>query len=252
MDSNYVNAGIREGMSVVGSDGENLGSVDQLEGDYMVVRKGLFFPSDHYIPLAAVASVEGDQVLLGATKETALQQGWDTQPVASTPTADVDSGSGAGVSGSGSLNEDDEPFEHYQDTQHTHINADDEIKVPLVAEELSAATREVERGSVDIHKDVVEERQSIDVPVTEEQVEITRRAVNRDVELGEGAFEEESVDIPLRGEEVEVDKRARVREEIDISRDAVTSTERVTDAVRREEVKVEDSGNIVTDEKGNA
>ncbi len=168
MDSNYVNAGIREGMSVVGSDGENLGSVDQLEGDYMVVRKGLFFPSDHYIPLAAVASVEGDQVLLGATKETALQLGWDTQPVASTPTADVDIGSGAGVSGSGSLNEDDEPFEHYQDTQHTHINADDEIKVPLVAEELSAATREVERGSVDIHKDVVEERQSIDVPVTEE------------------------------------------------------------------------------------
>ncbi len=83
-------------------------------------------------------------------------------------------------------------------------------------------------------------------------MEITRRAVNRDVELGEGAFEEESVDIPLRGEEVEVDKRARVREEIDISRDAVTSTERVTDAVRREEVKVEDSGNMVADEKGNA
>jgi hypothetical protein len=113
MDSNYINAGIREGMSVVGSDGENLGSVDQLEGDYMVVRKGVFFPSDHYIPLAAVASVEGDQVVLGATRETALQHGWETQPVASTPAAGVDSRSRAGVSGSGSLGEDDEPFEHY-------------------------------------------------------------------------------------------------------------------------------------------
>jgi uncharacterized protein (TIGR02271 family) len=127
-----------------------------------------------------------------------------------------------------------------------------EIKVPLITAELSAATREVERGSVDIHKDVFKERRSIDVPVTEEQVEITRRAVNRDVEPGEVVFEEESVDIPLRGEEVEVDKRTRVREEIDISRDAVTTTECVTDTVRREEVEVEDSGNIVADEKGNA
>lgn len=252
MERDQINIEIREGMDVVSSDGESLGTVDQLEGDYMVVRKGFFFPSDHYIPIAAAASVEGERVLLSVTGEAALQHGWETRPTALASSPAVDSESLPTGGQPGSLNEDDEPFEHYQDTQRTHINAEDEIKVPLVAEEMAATKREVERGSVDIHKDIVEERQSIDVPVTEEEVEITRRTVNRDVEPGEAAFEEGAVEIPLRGEEVETDKRTRVREEIEVSRDTVASTERVTDTVRREEVEVEDLGNVVSDEKGNA
>lgn len=246
MESVQINTGIREGMKVVGSDGENLGTVDQIEGDYMIVRKGFFFPSDHYIPTAAASSVEGDQVVLGVTKETALHHGWDTQPSVSTSSS-IDS---EPVADSGSLNRDEEPFGHLQDTQRTHINAEDEIKVPLTTEELTATKREVERGSVDIHKDVVEEPQSIDVPVTEEQVEISRRAVDRDVEPGEVAFDEETLDVPLRGEEVDVEKRARVREEIDVSRDTVASTERVTDTVRREEVDIQEAGNVAAEEEG--
>ena len=251
MERAQINIEIREGMDVAGSDGESLGTVDQLEGDYMVVRKGFFFPSDRYIPVAAAASIEGDRIVLSVTREAALQHGWEPRPTALASSPAVD-GEPLPAGESGQLDEDDEPFEHYQDTQRTHINAEDGIKVPLMAEEIAATKREVERGSVDIHKDVVEERQAIDVPVTEEEVEITRRTVNRDIGRGEAAFEEGKVEIPLRGEEVETDKRTRVREEIEVSRGAVARTERVTDTVRREEVEVEESGNVVADEKGNA
>lgn len=142
------------------------------------------------------------------------------------------------------MEKDPKPFEHEQDTQRTHVNKDDEITVPVKEEELTATKRPVERGAVRIEKDVVEEQQSLDVPVTEEEVDITRRRVDRQVDPADTAFEEGTISVPLRGEEVDVEKRARVSEEIDIDRSAVTHNEQVTDSVRHEEVVVDGEGQI--------
>jgi uncharacterized protein (TIGR02271 family) len=139
------------------------------------------------------------------------------------------------------LGTDTEPFEHAQDTQATHINADDELLVPVMEEDLAASTREVERGAVRVSKDVVEERQTLEVPVTEEEVQITRRQVNRDVTDAGTAFEEGTIEVPLRGEEIDVEKRARVVEEIDIDKTARQQIEQVSGTVRREDVTVEDA-----------
>jgi uncharacterized protein (TIGR02271 family) len=76
--------------------------------------------------------------------------------------------------------------------------------------------------------------------VTEEEVHVSRRAVNREAVPSDAAFDEGTIEVPVFGEEVDVQKRARVREEVEISKDAVTETERVTDTVRREEVTIED------------
>jgi uncharacterized protein (TIGR02271 family) len=116
--------------------------------------------------------------------------------------------------------------------------------VPVKEEELTATKRPVERGAVRIEKDVVEERQTLDVPVTEEEAEITRRRVDREVTNAEHAFEEGTINVPLRGEEVDVEKRSRIVEEIDVDRRALTTTEQVTDTVRREEVTVEGEGHV--------
>ena len=142
------------------------------------------------------------------------------------------------------MEKDPTPFEHKQDTQETHVNTDHDIVVPVKEEELTATKRPVERGAVRIEKDVVEERQTLDVPVTEEEAEITRRRVDREVTNAEHAFEEGTINVPLRGEEVDVEKRSRVVEEIDVDRRALTTTEQVTDTVRREEVTVEGEGHV--------
>jgi uncharacterized protein (TIGR02271 family) len=87
---------------------------------------------------------------------------------------------------------------------------------------------------------VVEEERTLDVPVTEERVRVTRRTVDRAGTADDGAFTEGTIDVPVRGEQVELEKRVRVAEEVEVGKEAVQRTERVGGTVRREEVRVDD------------
>ena len=65
---------IREHMEVIGANGAHVGTVDKVEGERIKLTK-----SDrgaggkhHYLPLALVATVEGDTLRLSATAETAV------------------------------------------------------------------------------------------------------------------------------------------------------------------------------------
>lgn len=71
---------VEPGASVYGSDGEKLGSIMEIGPDYIVVEKGLFFPTDYFVPNGAIASVEPDRVTLTMTRDEALEQGWDKNP----------------------------------------------------------------------------------------------------------------------------------------------------------------------------
>lgn len=135
------------------------------------------------------------------------------------------------------------PFEHRQGSAESHINEADDIKVELHEEEMSASVREVDRGAVQIEKDVVTEEQTLEVPVSEERVNVQRRTVDRPVSAGDDAFKEGTIEVPVYGEEVDVQKQARVVEELEIDKEAVQATERVTGTVRREEVNID--GEIV-------
>jgi uncharacterized protein (TIGR02271 family) len=112
----------------------------------------------------------------------------------------------------------------------------------VVEEELQAEKRLARQGRVRVHTDVVEEEQTLNVPVREEDVHVQRRPV--DETYGEGdvpadAFQEETIDIPVYGEEVDVSKQAVVREVVDINKTARQRTQRVSDTVRRQDVRVE-------------
>jgi len=139
------------------------------------------------------------------------------------------------------MTEDDAPFEHQQDSARTHRQDSDSINVPVREEELTATRREVDRGAVRVEKDVVEEEQTLAVPVTEERVTVQRRAVDREATGDDASFQGGTIDVPVRGEEVDIEKRARVTEEIEIGKEAVGRTERVSDTVRREQVRVDDT-----------
>jgi uncharacterized protein (TIGR02271 family) len=224
MDRDMTNDAPRVGMDVIGADGEKFGEVDAVEAGYFVVRKGFFFPEDHYIPFSAISSYDADnRVYLSVTRDQALEQDWATPPATTTAAqeSDVHRGVTTDMTGTGD------------------IGYVEEEVIPVHEEKITARTRPVERGEVRIEKDVVEEQQTLEVPVTEEEVEVTRRRVDRPVTEAGHAFEEGTIEVPLRGEEVEIEKRARVVEEIDIDKTAREHTEQVSDTIRREEVHIE-------------
>lgn len=259
----------REGMDVLGSDGEKLGEVDAIEGNFVVVKKGFFFPKDYYIPTDAVASTDADNIHLTVSKDAALNQQWEapttgaevtdysaneafaTSPaggdrqVWSTQTAAADRVSGFTRTETATMSNEhqnhQQPFDHDVEGHLHDEDRDNTIDVPLAEEELTARTRQVERGAVRVDKDVVEEQQTLEVPVTEERVTVNRRAVDRAATASDTSFTEGEIEVPVRGEEVEVGRETRVREEVEISKEPVQRTERVSDTVRREEVFVDDT-----------
>lgn len=69
--------GIREHMEVIGADGVHVGTVERIEGQRIRLVKGDAGEGSHeghhhFIPLALVAEVEGDQVRLSANADVAV------------------------------------------------------------------------------------------------------------------------------------------------------------------------------------
>jgi len=256
MDRNVQQWQIPEGTDVIGADGDKVGKVVAAEANYIVVEKGFFFPTDYYIPISAINSYDGDKAYLSVTKDEALNQGWDqnlsTYDTTGTYATDrvADGDRLAGVTPTGLADEVDmgatdatlrDRDVYAGTTAATGMREGETIRVPVHEEELSATKRAVERGSVRIEKDVVAEERTMDVPVTEERVVVNRRAVDRDAPVDATAYTEDAIEIPLMSEEVDVQKRDRVVEEIEIGKEAVQRTERVAGTVRREEVRVDES-----------
>jgi uncharacterized protein (TIGR02271 family) len=237
---------INVGDDVYGSDGDKVGTVADVQPSYLVVEKGFFFPTDYYIPLSAVASAGDGQVSLNVARDAALNSGWDTVPDV-VPTGMTDSATAfaegdVSMTSSGGGRTEMAGYE---------VAAEDEIRVPVMEEELSATVREQEAGAVRIEKRVVEEDRVLDVPVTDEQIRVERRIVDRPVGASDTqAFEEITIDVPVTTEEVELQKQARVAEEIVVSKEAVQRTERVSDTVRREEVYVDEDATLIDDTEG--
>jgi len=124
----------------------------------------------------------------------------------------------------------------------------EDVRVPVVEEELVAGTRPVEQGRVHLRKEVVEEQQTVSTPVTREEVRVERVPVTgKAADLTTDAFVEKDIDVPVMGEEVVAEKRARVTEEVRLHKDAVTENVPVSDTVRKEHVVVEDADGQTTD-----
>ena len=227
-------APIAPGDEVFGSDNEKVGTVADVQPNYIVVEKGFFFPTDYYIPLSAVTLAEAGQVYLMVTKDAALNSGWDVVPELTT-TNDVQAVERDRMVG--------EP-----EMAAYEVAAEDDLVIPVREEELSATVREREAGAVRVEKRVVSEDRVLEVPVTEEQVRVERRIVDRTVGAADAdAFEEIVIEVPLTAEEVELRKQARVVEEVVVSKDAIQHTEQVAGTVRREEVVIDE--NIMVDNR---
>jgi len=224
---------LANGLDVIGSDDEKIGEVQDALGEYFVVKKGWLFPTEYYVPSTAIVNVDDRAVYLNVTKDEALNQGWDQRPAGQT----LETAGTGSVAGDDTMVAGDSTYGSQQ-APIAGDAADDTIRVPLSQEELTATKHDVDRGKVQVEKRVVADEQSLEVPVTEEQVHVERRVVDRDLAPDDTAFQEGTIEVPVRGEEVDVQKRARVTGEVEVSKEAVQRTEHVTDTVRHEEADV--------------
>ena len=121
-----------------------------------------------------------------------------------------------------------------------------EEKMRLREERLSVDKEEVERGEVTLHKDIVEEEQSFDVPVSREEVYVERRPVDEYETDNEFKMQQDdaTIRVPITEERLEVTKKPYVSEEIVVGKRKVEDVETVNETVKREEAHFDRSGEV--------
>lgn len=126
-------------------------------------------------------------------------------------------------------------------TADTEFAAED-AHLDLREEELDIDKHRVETGDVTLHKDIVEEEQVVNVPVSHDQVVIEQRAVDHEP-TDEPISEEETVHIPVTAEKIDAGKHTVVTGEVSAHIRSVQETEQVRDVLRKEVADIESHGN---------
>ncbi len=213
---------IREGMDVLDSRGDKIGTAGEVmpDGQSFNVDAGVLGRGGEYsIPFSAVREVRAKSIYVNAAKDELHRQGWSA------------------------------PSSERAATTETTARATTGQRqtVPLREEELQAHKQPVEKGRVEIGKEVVEEQKTLEVPVTREEVTVERHSVPRrasDTPIGEG---DETIRVPVHEEQVEVTKRPVVTEEISVGKQQVQEKRQVSGTVRREEARIEGEGDVKSD-----
>jgi uncharacterized protein (TIGR02271 family) len=208
---------VHEGMEVLDMNGDKIGMCGETLGDYFNVDAGFLGMTEYYVPFNAITEITDDQIFLNVDKNQIGTMGWKDRPTATTTS----------------------------NARMSDRTATDADTLRLREEELSTRKTSVETGAVHLGKDVVEEERELDVPVSREEVyverrPVDRRAADRPIEAGQT----ETIRVPVREEHVEVEKQPVVYEEVAVGKRVTQDTERVSDTVRREELRVDTDGDV--------
>ena len=200
---------IQLGWDAFGSDGEKIGTIAAVENDHFIIEKGFIFTEDVFVPMSAISHVEDDNVHLFLTKAQVDGEDWSAPPV--------------------------------ENIDYSARSTDGDV-LERREERLTVDKDTEQVGGVRVSKRVVEDTQSVDVPVTREELVIERRSVDRPAD--HDTLTEDSVEVPVYEEQVRTSKDARVVEELEIGKTSKTDTERVSGTVRREEFEIDSDGDV--------
>ncbi len=244
-----------EGMTVFDSAGEKVGTLfeNDAQSGYIVVQKGWLFPKDLYVPTSSITRSDADGVYLNLHKDDLSGQQYEQAPAGGSMSAGMGSAAATGAAYDTTDRFDTMRTRDASATTATTqtVNTDRDIRVPVMEEELVAGKHEEELGRVHVHKDVVQEQQTVSAPVTHEEVVVERVAVNSDAAaVGADAFVDKDIEVPVMGEELVTGKRAVVTEEVRLHKQAVTEEQQVTDTVRKERVTVDSDGDLTDEQTG--
>jgi uncharacterized protein (TIGR02271 family) len=197
-----------------GSNNEDLGEVQEVRDNYVLVQRGMINKEKFYIPLDMAQSYDGDVLRFSISEEDAKSRFLrDYPPSSSSATANE------GL---------------------TAARKAEVTTVPLTEERLDASKRESTREAT-ITKEPVTETKTVEVPVTHEEISVERRPASGSTTSTAAKRPVQSkteTKVPLKQEEVQVTKQPYVKEEVSVKKKPVTETRRVTDKVTTEKVKV--------------
>ncbi|TLS37016.1 YsnF/AvaK domain-containing protein [Pseudalkalibacillus caeni] len=131
---------------------------------------------------------------------------------------------------------------------------DTEKEIPLREEQLDVSKHEARAGDIEIEKRVVEDEETVNIPVSREEVYVKKRPVENDEVDSVNASaldEDEEYHIPVREEQVEVTKRPVVKDEVVVGKREVEDEEQVRENVKHEELHVKGEGNLDVDDDDN-
>lgn len=211
---------IRKGMTVRSVEGDKLGKVAGISGDTFIIEKGLLFKEDFEARLDGIVDLRDDEII--------YQRAADTEPRTAAVSAGEDRVEMAPAA---------EPIAGGE----TRARSEEELRVPIVEEELDVEKRALERGGVRVTKEVVTEEKQVTVPVRREEIVVDRvPAAGEAPPASAGAFVEREINVPIVEEEVTVTKRPVVREEVRVRKQQVQEQRAVSADVRHEEAHIEE------------
>jgi len=193
-----------------GTNDEDLGEVQEVGENYILVQRGLINKDKFYIPKDMVESYDGDVLRFSVSEEDAKSRflGDSAPPPAI-----------AGNEGS------------------TAARKAKETVIPVTGETIDATTIDSAREATVI-KEPVTETKNVEVPVTHEEISIERRDVSERPTEQKPVQSRTETKVPLKQEEVEVTKQPYVKEEIVIKKKPVTETKTISEQVISEKVTV--------------
>jgi uncharacterized protein (TIGR02271 family) len=225
--------------TLVDVDGDKIGDIVEVNPDYVIAESdggflGLGERRTYYVPRTHIANQVDTDWYLSIDKDDIEAKGWTAAPTSS------------------DFATEDWPTRYGLDTD-VRPNTPGGMRMIRFEEDLEATKVERQTGEVRVRKDVVEETQTIEVPVRHEEVHVERRpvtdAAGETYDAGDTAFREteEEIRVPVMEEQVEVRKVARPAEEVVVSKEAREETHHVSDTVRKERFDIEDTADRETD-----
>ncbi|MDQ3725947.1 MAG: PRC and DUF2382 domain-containing protein [Actinomycetota bacterium] len=236
------------GRDVVGSDGEKIGTVDEIyldtatdQPEWVSINTGLFGLKSSFAPVQG-AQPEGEAVRLPYTKEQ----------VKDAP----------GVEPDQELNDSEEQalWSHYgldYEDGYTETNGLGDGREPVgrdtsgpetdsamtrSEEEVNVGTTRREKGRARLRKYVVTEQVTKTVPVQKEKAVLEREPItegNVDAAMDGPAISDEEHEVTLSEEEVVVEKKAVPKERVRLDKETETVEEQVSEEVRKERIEAE-------------
>jgi uncharacterized protein (TIGR02271 family) len=205
-----------------GSGDEDLGEVQEVANNYVLVQKGMLHKDKFYIPKDQVESYDGSVLRFRVSEEEAKSRFQRDSPPESRY---------------------DEPSTMPRREDRT-VGKTEETPVSLTEERLNVSKRATQQGEATITKEPYTETKTVEVPLTHEEVTIERRPPSGATKAETPVSSREEIKVPLRKEEVQVTKEPYVKEELSVKKKPVTETRTVSEQVTSEKVKVKgaDSG----------
>ncbi len=200
-----------------GINDEDLGEVQEVQGNYVLVQKGIINKEKFYIPKDQAESYDGDVLRFRFSKQE-LSQYQHEPPII------WDS-------------------DNMQETTTPEIETNEEEHIPLTEERLDVSKKS-QQDQATITKKPVKETKTVEVPLTREEISFERRRPSSgsgETEAQSPIQSPEEIKISLKREEAEVTKKPYVKEEAVVKKKAVKGKKKITDEITSEEL---DTSNV--------